>query len=462
MNRNVDYAQHARILLDVALQFGATLDVERLLPLVLDRVTDLLEAERALFALFDGHGGVERAVVHNLEWPGPGHPLPVSRGLIAEVRGTGKAVVVADAQSDLQFQSRQSVQILGLRFMVGVPIHVHGRVGGVLYVDSRAGSGVFKDLKEDLELLNGLARLVGTAVENARLFEEQRFRTSLLSQLVHDFRTPLSIITANAEMLTITDLDADRAEALEMAADIAASAQRMAKMVDNTLELSRIDAGAPSPDPVHLDLRAAVPRHVRALQMVARRLDLQLVAELPEGLPPVHTVPDRVWIILDNLLFNALKHAPSGTCITISMAPRADAGPPDALARPVDPAASLFRRQPALVPAPDAAFVEIGVHNHGHPIPRVLLPRLFEAYVHGESGRPQMRSTGLGLSIVDQCVRHLGGSVWVRSTADEGTTFSFTLPTEVTVASPLVDPPPERRDTMPMPSLPVAGGRRRG
>ena len=67
----------ADALLEVALQFGSTLSLERLLPLVLDRVTAVLDAERALFAILDASGQIERAVVHNLEWEGPGHPLPV-------------------------------------------------------------------------------------------------------------------------------------------------------------------------------------------------------------------------------------------------------------------------------------------------------------------------------------------------------------------------------------------------
>ncbi len=443
-------AQYGRILMDVALQFGATLDLDRLLPLVLDRVTDLLEAERALFALVDVHGRVERAVLHNLEWEGPGHPLPVSSSLIDEVRATGRAVVVADAQSDAHFQSRQSVQILGLRFMVGVPVHVGGKVGGVLYVDSRAGSGVFKDLKEDLDLLNGLARLVGTAVDNARLFEEQRYRNHLLAQLVHDFRTPLSIISANAEMLTLADATADPAEAVEMAGDIAASAQRMSRMVDNTLELARIEAGAANPTPQFVDLGAACGRHLQALEVVARRFGLELASRIPQALPRVHTVPDRVWIILDNLLFNALKHARSGTVITLSLDVRDDAGPGDAQARPADPAASLFRKLSPLVPRPDSKFVEVTVHNHGEPIPPGLLSQLFAAYVRGESGREGIRSTGLGLAIVDQCARFLGGCAWVRSSAKAGTAFSFTLPTSVQLAREATPLPGERHDTIPM------------
>jgi signal transduction histidine kinase len=458
MDRKADYAQYARILMDVAAQFGATLDLDRLLPLVLDRMTELLQAERALFALFDTLGRVERAVVRNLEWAGPGHPLPVSSSLIDEVRSTERAVVVADAQSDVQFQSRQSVQILGLRFMVGVPVHVDGRVGGVLYVDSRAGAGVVRDLKDDLELLGGLARLVGTAVENARLFEEQRYRTHLLAQLVHDFRTPLSIISANAEMLTLQE-GADPDEQLEMAGDIAASAQRMSRMVDNTLELARIDVGAASPQPELVDLGAAVPRHLRALEMVARRFGVELVARIPDGLPHVHTVPDRLWIILDNLLFNALKHAREGTTITLSLEQRDDAGPPDALARPADEA-SLFRRLAPLVPRPASKFVEVTVHNQGEPIPPPLMARIFEAYVRGGDAQAGFRSTGLGLAIVDQCARYLGGTVWVRSSARAGTAFSFTLPTSIH-AGPVARTfdGREHHDTIPM-SVMSLGARR--
>ncbi len=450
MESPTDDEDQGRILLDVALQFGATLDLDHLLPLVLERVTTLLHADRAAFALLDGEGNVQRAVVHNLAWAGPGHPLPLSQGLVQEVLTTRQPVVVADAASDADFQARESVRLLGLRFMMGVPITAHGGgIVGVLYVDSKASK--VKDLNEETRLLDALGRLVGTAVENARLFEEQRYRTRLLATLVHDFLTPLSVILANAEMLSWL---ADPLEAEEMARDIAASARRMSAMVDNTLELSRMDTEAREVKPEHLDLESALQKHIRGLEVVAGPLELRFELDVDPGLPPVPTVPDRLWIILDNLLFNALKHARSGTAVRVAVTLRSDAGPADEVARPQEGVDIMARLRP-LRPRPGAAFVEISIHNEGPAIPGPLLNSLFRPYVRGSAETRGHRSTGLGLSIVDQCARHLGGAVWARSGEDVGTRFTFTLPTALRDEEEAPEPQTiDAHDTLPLPLIP--------
>ena len=455
----IDDPDYGQILLDVALQFGATLDIDKLLPLVLERVNGLLHADHAAFALCDAKGRIQRAVLHNLEWEGPGHPLPVSSGLISEVLENGNPVVVADAANNEAFQARESVRLLGLRFMMGVPIPARGdRIIGVLYVDSKASK--VKDLNEETRLLEALGRLVGTAVENARLFEEQRYRTRLLAHLVHDFRTPLSVILANAELLARAG---DGDEAVEMAQDIAASAQRMTKMVDNTLELSRMESGHEETHPVALDLAESIPGHVRGLDIVAGPLELRFSVDLDPDLPPAQTVPDRVWIILDNLLFNALKHAKAGSTIKVAATLRPDAGPSEALNRACE-GTDIMARLPPVVPAPGTPFLEVSVHNEGRPIADEVLRRIFEAYVRGDDSARGHRSTGLGMSIVDQCARHLGGTVWARSSREAGTRFCFTLPTrvrvggdaevQVTRASVL-----DQQDTLPMPNLVPSGVR---
>ncbi len=438
-------AQHGQILLDVALQFGATLDLDRLLPLVLERVTDLLNADRALIALTAGQGKVQRAVLHNLEWAGPGHPLPVSQSLIQKVLDHGQPEVVADAAMDEKFGHNQSVRLFGLRFMMGVPIPAHGRVIGVLYVDSKASK--VADLVGETELLVALARLVGTAVENARLFEEQRYRTRLLAQLVHDFRGPLSAVLANGEMLMV---ERDPDEVPEMARDVAACARRMSRMIEHTLELSRADEGARTVELAHIDMADELPRHLSMLDTVVRQHGLQIELDLPAGMPPAHSVPDRVWIIVDNLIFNALKHARRGSNVVLSATLRPDDGPIEAHGRG-DDGVNLFSRTAPLVPVADSQFLEFSVHNWGEPIPAHLLPRLFDAYVRGTTLHA-FGSTGLGLSIAEQCARHLGGCVWVRSSAEAGTRFSFTLPTHVEIGEPERAPlePFVKRDTQPM------------
>ena len=422
-----------KLLLDVALNFGSTLDLDTLLPLVLERIVALLEAERGLVALCDADGRVQTAVVDNLEWDGPGHPLPISQGLLDQVVRGGEPVTVQHAADDVEYGRHESVMLHGLRAIAGVPIRDAERVIGVIYVDSRVD--LAHDFDAELELLTALSRLVGTAVANARLYEEQRFRAQLLATMVHDFRSPLMVVQVNGNLLATHMYDGEE-DIGAMATDVEACAHRMLRMVDDTLELARMDAGGGQPKPQRVDLREALDRQLEPLRGVARPLEIELRLDAPAALPSVHTVPARLAVVFDNLVFNALKHASSGTLVTVTLCLRADCGPASVRDRPIDATGVLFERVAPLVPRPDTQFVQIGVHNHGDPIPKSAWPDLFRAWSTGRSAGRRVSSTGLGLSIVDQTVRHLGGCVWLDSDAVQGTTFHFTVPTDVLTDGP--------------------------
>ena len=218
-------AEQSELLMDVAMGFGSTLDLDTLLPMILTRVTTILCSERALFALMDDQGNITRATTHNMHWEGPGHSLPISQQLMHQVRDTGAPVVVSDTAQDIEYRHHESVRLLGLRFIVGLPVSSRDRMLGVLYSDSRSAGG--RAARGEKALLNALARLMGTAVENARFFEGMRYRMRLLTHMVHDFRTPLSVAKANLQLLgqgATTHPDTP-----EMLGDLEGSVDRMIK-----------------------------------------------------------------------------------------------------------------------------------------------------------------------------------------------------------------------------------------
>lgn len=419
-----------RILLEVALQFGSTLDLDKLASLVVERMVDLLGAERALFVLFDQRGGIERAVVHNLVWEGPGHALPISQSVVSEVRKRRELVVVPDASSDTEFQAHQSVRALNLRFILAMPVQVRQDIVGVLYVDSRTRA--MRELGTITDTLTALAKLVGTAVENARLFEEQAFRNVLLAQMVHEFRSPLTVIGSNAQMLQRPTLPPGLA--VEIGGDIAATSAKMSQMIDTTLSLSRVDAGHHTAQPERVDITTLLENQINGLRPVASPLGLSFSLTVPPNLPFAHGFQDRVRIVISNLLFNALKHGASGSTIRVAVGLRGDPGPAEAGDRR-NAAAYLFRQAARLQSADGGRFLEISVHNEGSPIPEDLRSLLFTMYARGADMQRGHTSTGIGLAIVEQCIRSLGGRVWVRSDAGFGTEFRFTLPTEAVPAA---------------------------
>jgi signal transduction histidine kinase len=116
--------------------------------------------------------------------------------------------------------------------------------------------------------------------------------------------------------------------------------------------------------------------------------------------------------------------------VRVTTRARPDAAPSWALKRTRSAAAAQFRRVVPLRPRAGAHFVEVEVANQGRPIPPAQLEALFDPYARGAKSAGGHKSTGLGLSSVDELVRHLGGHVWVASD-EAGTRFTFTLPTAV-------------------------------
>lgn len=414
-----------RALLDIAQRLGTALDLGQLAPLVLEKAVSIANAERGLFALVGSDGELQHVVLQNLEGSTDG-ALPISRGLVDRVLRGGETVAVQDVETEGDIGQRRSVRLLGLRSMVCVPVRRGPEVLGILYVDSSCRT--LGDVRQDVEVLEAFASLVAACVDNARLFGEMRFRTHLLAKMAHDFRAPLSVVKANADVMRMSGIDDTDRE--EMVGEMEASAIRMTRMIDDTLELSRAEAALDAHVET-IDLEDALARHLASLKVLARQYEVTLELKRSGVRPRLPTRVDRLWIVVDNLVFNALKFAPQDSRVTVAVRLREDAGPVGGTRDDGD-VSEVFRHDDRLHPAPDACFVEVSVQNGGRPIPEAQKPRLFDAYHRGADGSVRgVKSTGLGLAIVAQCVQHLGGRVWVRSDAESGTTFSFTLPQRV-------------------------------
>lgn len=412
----------ATALLDVALRLGATRSLDELLPAVLARLVELLGAERALFALVDEEGNIEDAVVHHLEWT-RGEPLPVSKRVLAEVLRSQEMRLVVDTDLDRELTAYESIRQHGLRFILAVPVVACGRVAGVLWADSRAP--VLAETVRRGETLKALAGAVGLAVENVFLLEEQRLRTVLVGKLVHDLKSPLLAVLLGADVLRTMGPGDDLASIAE---GVTLAGRRMRLYCDSALGFAGIDTGAEPPRPTPVAVPPLLDAHVRLFEQIAPEYGVTVTTRVEGSVPAMVTWADRVELALDNLAFNAIKYAAKGTPVTLSARWREDAGPEGARHRPHSAMAALFRKVPRGVAAANSGYVELSVHNHGRPIDPALLPRIFDEWVKGDDAPLGIASTGLGLAIVAQCVRSLGGRVWVESRAPEGTTFRFTVP----------------------------------
>lgn len=229
------------------------------------------------------------------------------------------------------------------------------------------------------------------------LREACRLKDQYLSVATHELSTPLAAMKAYIEALLDHHDDPSFTQTDEFLQVLARETDRLIRLVDRTLEISRLTArGRLQREAVDLaDLMADIlPSLQPALEERRARLAVQLAA----GLEPVRADRDLLQQVLLNLIHNALKFSPSGGAVTVAA-------------------------------VPVAGGTQIEVRDQGYGIQPEELASVFEPYFRSSDERVEReRGTGLGLSIVKTIVQQHGGRIGVESAPDRGTVFRFTIP----------------------------------
>ena len=232
-----------------------------------------------------------------------------------------------------------------------------------------------------------------------------RIRRDFVANASHELRTPLTSIRGFVEALEDGGLEeADTAK--RFLARIRANADRMASLVDDLLELSRLESGAQAPSLEPIDCGAVVADVVSSFSKIAARKSIDLHSVLAVT-PEIVTDGDRLRRVLEHLVDNALKYTPDGGRVTVRAT------------------------------APGA--VVISVEDTGPGISPEHLPRLFERFYRVDTARSrELGGTGLGLSIVKHLAEGMGASIKVTSVAGKGSRFEVRLPSRAQGESPRV------------------------
>jgi two-component system phosphate regulon sensor histidine kinase PhoR len=224
-------------------------------------------------------------------------------------------------------------------------------------------------------------------------------RRDFVANASHEIKTPLTAIRGFAETLLSNELPAQDARSyLEI---ILRHSERLARLVEDLLELSRLESGKFTLEPEPLDVGVLTAKLCRELEPRLRERGIS-VRVSAEGAPRAFADARAVEQILQNLLDNAIKYS--------------------------DPEREIEVRV-----AKDGDDVRIDVVDQGLGIPEADRARIFERFYRVDRGRSREQGgTGLGLSIVKHLVQASGGEVWVESTPGVGSTFAFTLPSNFT------------------------------
>ncbi len=224
-------------------------------------------------------------------------------------------------------------------------------------------------------------------------------RREFTANVSHELRTPLTAIQWASQTLEVT-AHSDPEATRRFASTINRHARRLSALVEDLLELGRIESKEEHVRPEEVSIRSAMDSVAHTLAPVVEKKGVHLDMEVPEEADHVWADPAALERILINLAENGVNYSSEGSRISVSGALRED------------------------------GFIEVSVADQGEGIPPEHLSRIFERFYRVDSARSRENGgTGLGLSIVKHLVQEMGGDVWVESAPGRGSTFRFTIPT---------------------------------
>jgi two-component system phosphate regulon sensor histidine kinase PhoR len=249
-----------------------------------------------------------------------------------------------------------------------------------------------------LPALDGKPRgLLAVFVDVSEIRRLETLRKDFVANVSHELRTPITAVRSAVETLRLT-LASDPTASDRFVDIIDRNAQRLGSLVEDLLDLSRIESKEFKPEAKPVSLRAVSEQVVSMLRTRVEEKKMEVANEIPADLPAALADRRAVEQVLTNLLDNAIKYCGTGTKVSVRAA-RA------------------------------GGSLRVEIADTGPGIEPRHLPRLFERFYRVDSGRSRdMGGTGLGLSIVKHLVEAMHGTIGVESTPGRGATFWFTLP----------------------------------
>jgi len=334
------------------------------------------------------------------------HPIARNRlsavGRAAEDMATHQ---ITDVLSDADYGLHTLQSLAGFRTMLATPMIVADEVVGVLSM-WRTEVAPF-DIRER-DLVEDFAAEGAIALQHAKLFREleaktkeleiaSRHKSEFLASMSHELRTPLNAVIGFSEVLLdrmFGDIN-ERQEAYLH--DIRNSGKHLLQLLNEILDLSKVEAGQMVLEPTIFDVRAALDHALTMVRDRAAQHALTVIAQIGEDVGTVETDELKFKQVLLNLVTNAVKFTPDGGSISI----RAD------------------REESAL---------SITVTDTGIGVPPEDQERIFESFQQGRRGTAKEEGTGLGLTLSRRFVDLMGGRMWLQSTPGQGSTFGFSIP----------------------------------
>jgi signal transduction histidine kinase len=384
----------------------------------------------------------------------PKERIPLGEGLNSWVVQHHQPLLLGSTAEERRYGLKSVADTKPTESWLGVPMIARDRVIGVISVESYRKNAFTAD---DLILLTAIANQAAVAIENAHLYRDlegltyaleqrvldrtnelretnlrllaaDRSKNQFLANMSHELRTPLNSIIGFSSVLIESTRGLLQPRLHRFLENIYTAGNHLLELINDILDLSKIEAGKMELRTDHFDLRETIAAVERVMKGFAAEAKVQILSHIDSTLPPVRLDEGRLKQILFNLLSNAVKFSPPDALVTIHCRFVSRTDSPLAL-----------------------DTVRIDVTDHGIGIPHDELQRIFVEFYQTEDGRRARRGgTGLGLSLTRNFVELHHGKIEVKSKPGHGSTFTLYLPLDFAEAAkiallPLHDVPPQAR-----------------
>ena len=380
------------------------LDLSQLWELLAEQVGRVIDARTFFIALRDEPSGrIEIAYGLDDGEPTGSQIIQAGAGISGWVVEHAEALLVHDFSAERE-RLTWAVPLGGgatPNSILAVPLTLDGRVLGLISAQSHKLNAYGED---DVRLLSAIAGQAAIAINSARLRREAAeaqalrhlnlLKTQFISTVSHELRTPLTPIVGYSELLMGGGFD--DAMTVEMASEIHAKAEQMERLVEDLLDLSRVESGRMKLSFEQVSVASLVRSTARDFATASAKHHVS--CQTDDDVPSIEADPLRLRQVLSNLVTNAIKYSPNGGTVTLQASRLGDG-------------------------------VLVSVSDEGAGIPADRISRLFEVFyrVDNEVTR-RAKGAGLGLALCKHMVEAHGGRIWVESEVGRGSRFSFVLP----------------------------------
>jgi diguanylate cyclase (GGDEF)-like protein len=423
----VSRTRELQALNQIATTANQSLELQGLLDTTLEKVIEVTGFESGFVEIFNpsenrlvmkSHFGLSPALLNQV------HTALEARGACREVIETRAPVIVEAEITHRQARTSETDDPLinaGYQTLIAFPVQSKSKIVGVFTLATRTPRTF---TAQDLQLLSSIGNQVGTAVDNAYLFQKEqetveklmemdRIKSEFLSNVSHELRTPLTSIIGFSEILLdrlAGELTPDQESYVR---NMNTSGQHLLEIINNLLDLSKIKAGKMEIHPHLFSLRSLLETIQQTVIPMTYKKGLHFDLSIDEGIDMIYTDEGKVKQILLNILGNAIKFTPAKGSVQLQVR-----------------AGRLGRSRAA----------EMSIRDTGIGIPAPALNKIFDEFqqIDGSYTR-DYPGTGLGLAITKRFVDILGGEISVESQAGVGSTFRVSIPI------------PEEREVQPPP-----------